>query len=109
MVLLEESKQKSLALPRQQENWGKYLFFYFTRSRRYRIRQKEKKLQKLAKSVSSVDVPGLNPKACSYVWRKSSELRKMLPKSLRKAVSVLKHLWNQMYKSPWKRKVIDDL
>ena len=56
-----------------------------------------------------MDAPSLNPKACSYVRRKSSELRKMLPKSPRKAVSVLKHLWNQMYKSPWKRKVIDDL
>ena len=94
---------------RQPEKSGKYLLFYFIRSRRYRIWQREKKLRHLDKAVSSVDAPGLKPKASSYIRRKSSEIRKILPKSPKKAVTVLKHLWNQMYKSPRKRKVIDQL
>ena len=88
---------------------GLIICFYFIRSRRYRVRQKERKLQNLEKAVRAIDSPGLEPKADSYVRRKSSEIRKLLPKSPTKAVSVIKHLWNQMYKSPRKRKVIDNL
>ena len=51
--------------------------------------------------------PGLRPQCSSYIRRKSSEIRKLLPKSPTKAVHVLKHLWDQVYKSPRKRKVMD--
>ena len=63
----------------------------------------------MEKAVRAIDSPGLKPKAESYVRQKSSEICKLLPKSPSKAVSVIKHLWNQMYKSPWKCKVIDNL
>ena len=49
------------------------------------------------------------PKADSFVRRKSSEIGKLLPKSPRKAVTIVKHLWNQLYRSPTKRKVIDNM
>ena len=51
--------------------------------------------------------PGIRPQCSSYIRRKSSEIRKLLPKSPTKAVHVLKHLWDQVYKSPRKRKVMD--
>ena len=54
-------------------------------------------------------MPGNKPQASSYVRRRSSEIRKLLPKSPRKAVTVVKHLWNQLYKSPRKRKLIDQM
>ena len=54
-------------------------------------------------------MPGIKPQASSYVRRRSSEIRKLLPKSPRKAVTVVKHLWNQLYKSPRKRKLIDQM
>ena len=53
--------------------------------------------------------PGLQPAADSYVRRKSSELRKLLPKSPNKAVNVVKHLWNQLYKSPRKHRLMDTM
>ena len=72
---------------------------------------KEKALQKLQKSAfnSSCDVPGIVPNADRFVRRKSSELRKLLPKSPHKAVTIVKHLWNQLYRSPRKRKLIDNM
>ena len=86
-------------------------FLYFVRSRRYRIRKKEKMIEKLEKAVfsSNVDPPGLKPTGTSYVRRKSSEIRKLFPDSPHKAVNVLKHLWNQMYRSPRKRKLMDSM
>ena len=63
----------------------------------------------MEKAVRAIDSPGLRPKADSYVRRKSGEIHKLLPKSPTKAVSVIRHLWNQMYKSPQKCKVIDNL
>ena len=35
--------------------------------------------------------------------------RKLLPKSPRKAVNILKHLWDQLYKSPRKRIILDEV
>ena len=49
------------------------------------------------------------PKADSFVRRKSSEIHKLLAKSPRKAVTIVKHLWNQLYRSPRKRKLIDNM
>ena len=66
-------------------------------------------MRKLQNAAISVNAPGVSPNADSYIRRKSSEIRKILPKSPKKAVTVLKHLWNQMCKSPRKRKVIDNL
>ena len=54
-------------------------------------------------------MPGHQPIADSYVHRKSSELRKLLPKSPNKAVNVVKHLWNQLYKSPRKCRLMDKM
>ena len=72
---------------------------------------KEKALQKLQKSAFNIscDVPGVVPKADSFVRRKSSELRKLLPKSPCKAVTIVKHLWNRLYRSPRKKKLIDNM
>ena len=93
-------------LSSQQENSGNYktifYFFTFNRSHRYRRWQKEKKLVNLQKNINAVEVPGVNPNAGSYIQRKSSEICKLLPKSPSKAVNIVKHLWNQMYKSPCK-------
>ena len=41
--------------------------------------------------------------------RKSSQIRKMLPKSPHKAVQVLKHLWDIVYKSPRKCVIMDEM
>ena len=54
-------------------------------------------------------MPGVQLTTDSYVRRKSSELRKLLPKSPKKAVNIVKHLWNQLYKSPRKRRLIDKM
>ena len=72
---------------------------------------KEKAMQKMPKSAlnSSGDVPGLVQKTDNFVRRKLSELHKLLPKSPRKAVIIVKHLWNQLYRSPRKRKLIDNM
>ena len=51
--------------------------------------------------------PGLRSIGNSYIHRKSSQIRKLLPKSLWKAVQVLKHLWDQVYRSPRKRNLMD--
>ena len=53
--------------------------------------------------------PSLQPAADSYVHHKSSELHKLLPKSPNKAVNVVKHLWNQLYKSPRKCRLMDTM
>ena len=66
-------------------------------------------MRNLEKAAIAVNPPGVSPNADSYIRQKSSEIRKILPNSPTKAVTVLKHLWNQMYKSPRKRKVIDHL
>ena len=66
-------------------------------------------MRNLEKAAIAVNAPGVSPNADSYIHRKSSEIRKILPNSPTKAVTVLKHLWNQMYKSPRKQKVIDHL
>ena len=55
------------------------------------------------------DCPGVKPIGSSYIRRKSSEIRKILPKSPRKAVQVLKHLWDQVYRSPRKRDLMDKM
>ena len=103
-----EIESRSTKVYRKNRVIIKFLYF-FNRSRRYRLRQKEKKLGRLGKSLDPVVVPGLKPTADCYIRRKSSEIRKLLPKSPRKAVNVVKHLWNQLYKSPRKRKVINNL
>ena len=36
----------------------------------------------------------------SFICCKSSEIRKLLPKSPHKSVAVLKHMWDQCYRSP---------
>lgn len=45
----------------------------------------------------------------SFVRRKSSEIRKLFPKNPRKHVAVLKHIFDQCYKSPRKRELMDKL
>ena len=72
---------------------------------------KEKAMKKIQKTAfnSSGDVPGLVPKTNSFVRRKSSELHKLLPNSPRKAITIVKHLWNQLYRSPRKRMLIDKM
>ena len=72
---------------------------------------KEKAMQKIQKTAfnSSGDVPGLVLKTNSFVRRKSSELRKLLPNSPCKAITIVKHLWNQLYRSPRNRMLIDKM
>ena len=41
----------------------------------------------------------------SFIRRKSSEIRKLLPKSPRKNVAILKHMWDQFYRSPQMRPI----
>ena len=50
-----------------------------------------------------------SPLGTSFIHRKSSEIRKLFPKSTQKCISVLKHIWDQMYKSPRKRHYIRKL
>ena len=73
-------------------------------------RKKQKELDKIRKctQLKHVDTLGLKPSGSSYIWRKSSEIRKLLPKSLHKVVNILKHLWDQLYKSPRKRILLDE-
>ena len=66
------------------------------------------KLHKAA-NTSRIHVPGLRSIGTSYIRQKSSQIRKLLPKSPRKAVEVLKHLWDQVYKSPRKRNLMDKM
>ena len=55
-------------------------------------------------------VEGLeSPLGTSFIRRKSSEIRKLFPNSPQKCISVLKHIWDQMYKSPRKRHYIRKL
>ena len=37
-----------------------------------------------------------------YIRQKSSEIRRLLPNSPSKSVAILKHMWDQFYKSPKK-------
>ena len=71
--------------------------------------KKEKKLDSLHKQLNCHVAPGEQVLGSSFVRRKSSEIHKMLPKSPHKAISIVKHLWNQLYKSPRKRKLIDEM
>ena len=71
------------------------------------MQKKQKRLDSLHKQLTFDPAPGEQLIGSSFVRRKLSEIRKMLPKSPRKAISIVKHLWNQLYKSPRKRKVID--
>ena len=65
---------------------------------------------KRTESLSAVHVPpGLKPQCSSYIRQKSSEIRKLLPRSPRKAVQVLKHLWDQVYRPPRKRNLMDKM
>ena len=59
--------------------------------------------------MPEVVVPGVKSCGSSYVRRKSSQIHKMLPKSPHKAVQVLKHLWDIVYKSPRKRVIMDEM
>ena len=38
----------------------------------------------------------------SSIWRKLSAIHKILPNSPSKSVAILKHVWDQFVKSPWK-------
>ena len=71
--------------------------------------KKQKKLESLNKTLNCDHAPGEHVIGSSFVRRKSSQIRKMLPKSPHKAISIVKHLWNQLYKSPRKRKIIDQM
>ena len=53
---------------------------------------------------SSLDVMGemVDVQFNSFIPRKSSEICKILPKSPSKNVAILKHMWDQFYKSPRK-------
>ena len=73
------------------------------------MRKKQKKLKKLQNRLTCLDVPGIQVSGSSFVRRRSSQIRKMLLKSPHKAISIVKHLWNQLYKSPRKRKIIDHM
>ena len=53
-----------------------------------------------------VNEMGLKSNATSFIRRKSSEIRKQFPKSPGKCVQVLKHIWDQMYRSPRKRHIM---
>lgn len=61
-------------------------------------------------SPSRIRTKGLkDPVAMSFIHTKSSEIRKLFPRSPQKCISVLKHIWEQMYKSPRKRHYIKRL
>ena len=96
---------------------GKYIYILFSyfRSKWYHARQREKKLKMLQKAKfmsptnvnmqkSSLDVMGekVDVQFNSFIQRKSSEIRKILLQSPSKSVAILKHMWDQFYKSPRK-------
>ena len=45
----------------------------------------------------------------SFICRKSSQICKMFPKSPTKFVAVLSHIWEQSWKDPVKRKLMNDI
>ena len=53
---------------------------------------------------SSLDVMGnkVDVPFNSFIQRKLSEIHKILPRSPSKSVAILKHMWDQFYKSPRK-------
>ena len=69
------------------------------------MRKKQKKLDNLQKTLNWDSAPGKQMIGSSFVRQKSCQICKMLLKSPQKAISILKHLWNQLYKSPRKRKI----
>ena len=73
------------------------------------MQKKQKKLDNLQKTFNRDSAPGEQMIGSSFVRQKSSQICKMLPKSPHKAISIVKHLWNQLYKSPRKRKIIDHM
>ena len=82
--------------------------------------RKNRKLQRNIKVTTAVTTACMSPEspsriitkrvedlaAMSFIHRKSSDIRKLFPKSPQKCISVLKHIWDQMYKSPRKRHYI---
>ena len=45
----------------------------------------------------------------SFIHRKSSQIRKIFPKSPRKFVAVLSHIWEQSWKDPVKRRLMNNI
>ena len=82
------------------------------------LRQKKMKLLDTVKNkqglISKVLVVhpkliGTTHKSMSFIRCKSSDIHKMFPNSPTKCVKILKHIWDQMYKDPKKRKLMNDL
>ena len=85
-------------------------FYYYCRSQCYHAKQRAKRVKQLhelgsaiAKSKSSL-LKTVGQKSDvqfnSFIHHKSSEIRKLVPKSSHKSVAVLKHMWDQCYRSP---------
>ena len=114
---------------RQSPPNGKYIFFNFIRSFRYRqrksveklrnrcrdlekelehVQQKDKQLIQEESVASRVEECSKSRiyEADSCVRRRSSQIRKMMPRDPQKAVAVLRHVYEQYRKSPRKQKFI---
>ena len=91
---------------------GMYIFFTYIlfRSKRYRDKQKEKKAKMLEKMSTDNDVPKHSPFKkkysdiyTSFVHQRSVAVCKLLTDKSTTAIAILKHVWDQEYKIPAKR------
>ena len=57
-------------------------------------------------SVSSPKLIGTTSNYTSATGHKSSDIHKLFPKTPTKCVQILKHIWDQMYRSPRKHKLM---
>ena len=89
---------------------NKFSFYYYYSSRHYHAKQRAKMMKRLQEMGSNIAKSKMSPPKRiskksdvdfkSFIWHKSSEIRKLLPKSPHKSVTILKHMWDQCYKSP---------
>ena len=82
------------------------------------MKEKKKLIEKMALAKGQ-NCKSLSPKkimqsktSCSsnsFICRKSSQICKMFPKSPRKFVAVLSHIWEQSWKDPVKRRLMNNI
>ena len=88
-------------------------FYYYCRSQCYYAKQRAKRVKQIHELGSAIAKSKSSPLKTvgqksdvqfnSFICHKSSEIRKLLPKSPHKSVAVLKHMWDQCYRSPQMR------
>ena len=87
------------------------------RDRCYHLEKEIVSVKQNSQVVEEVSVPKVEIGACgvnkteanSFIHRKSSEIRKLMPKNLKHAVEVLRHIFDQYQKSPRKNAVMSKM